>query len=173
MAMLSRLRLGATSPIPQPKSCYIQTETLPKSERLRRLAVWLMRIRHSCLISDWKSPALAAGLFSSAPPRYGRGSRRQIQAKHPLRRVEILEEIVDIRHRGERDANLLDAAKRGLRFSFAVLDDAINHAGERLDKFHPGHLEGVPGRRVRCNGGHARRRHGNQDRRVGAGGVAR
>jgi len=31
MAMLSRLRLGVTSPIPQPKSCYTQTESPPIS----------------------------------------------------------------------------------------------------------------------------------------------
>ena len=41
---------------------------------------------------------------------------------------------------GKRGADLLDAAKCGLRFSFAVLDDAVDHAGERLDKFRPGYF---------------------------------
>jgi len=34
-------------------------------------------------------------------------------------------------------ADLLDTTERGLRFSFAVLDDAVDHAGERLDEFYP------------------------------------
>src|SRR4051812_23634 len=58
----------------------------------------------------------------------GRDSRRQIQAKRPLRRVEVLEEIAEIRDSGERDADLLDAAERRLRFGFAVLNDAVDHA---------------------------------------------
>src|SRR4051794_37320405 len=63
-------------------------------------------------------------------------------AKRPLCRLEVLEEIVDVRHLGERGADLLDIAERELRLGFAVLDDAVDHASECLDEFRPGHLEG-------------------------------
>ena len=71
---------------------------------------------------------------ASAPPRRGpQGNRR-------------------LRHPGERGADLLDATERGLRFSFAVLNDAVDHAGECLDEFRPGHLVGVDGRRTGVTG---------------------
>ena len=56
---------------------------------------------------------------------------------------EVLEEIVNIRDVGERGADLLDATERRLRFSFAALDDTVDHADEPLDELHPGHLEGI------------------------------
>ena len=58
------------------------------------------------------------------------GSRRQIQAQHPLRRVEVVAEIVDGRHLSEDGADLCNTAKGGLRLGFAVLDEAVDHAGE-------------------------------------------
>src|SRR4051794_8799438 len=85
----------------------------------------------------------------------------------PLRRVEVLEVIVELCDTGERGADLLDATERGLRFSFAVLNEAVDHAGERLDEFRSGNFEGFHSRRIRCNGGHARRPHGHHERRDG------
>ena len=81
-----------------------------------------------------------------------RATKSQIQANCPLRRVEVLEEIVDVCDPGERGTNFLDATERGLRFSFAVLDDAVDHAGERLDEFRPDHLEEVPRCRIGATG---------------------
>src|SRR5690348_18289828 len=59
----------------------------------------------------------AAGAIRSCAAASGRDSHRQIQAKGPLRRVEVLKEIVDVRDPGEGGADLLDATKRGLHFS--------------------------------------------------------
>src|SRR3954451_8370223 len=70
------------------------------------------------------------------------GSRRQIQAQHPLRRVEVVAEIVDGRHLSEDGADLCNAAECRLCLGFAVLDEAVDHAGECLDELRPGHLRG-------------------------------
>ena len=96
---------------------------------INRWAVWLSQIN---LMRDSAAPPPAHDAAA-----IGRGLRQQIQAKRPLRRVEVLKEIVEFRDLGERSTNLLDAAKRGFRFSFAVLDDAIDHAGEAFDEFCP------------------------------------
>ena len=58
-----------------------------------------------------------AAIRSCAAAR-GRGSRQQIQEKRPLRRIEVLKEVVDIGHVGEGGADHLDLAEGGLRFGF-------------------------------------------------------
>ena len=72
---------------------------------------------------------------ASAPPRRGpRGNRRCSRPR-----------------RGSCGSPRCCQARTALQLCRA--DDAIDHAGERLDEFHPGHLEGIHGRRIRVQRG--------------------
>jgi len=77
-----------------------------------------------------------------------------------IRRLEIHEEVVDVRNVGEGGADLLNVAERGLHFSFASLDDAVDHAGETFDEFRPSDLKGIHG--------HPRHPKRHHDRRTSA-----
>src|SRR4051794_7624706 len=53
---------------------------------------------HSRQVDCWSVNSAA---IRSCTATLGRGSRRQIQSNRPLRRIEVVEEIVDVRDPGE------------------------------------------------------------------------